>query len=86
MTMTKDQRLKRAETERKVELAKEFLERAISQRMAAGSWGKVTVIAIVEAGFCKEVQLDDCTVVRDLPLEKLQQIILPPLTEEQQLS
>lgn len=61
---------KREETERRIDLAVAFLQEAIAARMSAGTWGKVTIVAVVEAGFVKEVVLDDNTVIRDLPKDR----------------
>lgn len=69
--MAKSNEEKRAETERKLEIAVTFLQEVIASRMAAGTWGKVTIVAIVEGGYIKEVALDDHTVVRDIPTVKL---------------
>ncbi len=58
---------KLGETERKLELALGFLSQAITERLSAKTWGRITVVAIIEAGFIKEVQLEDSTIIRDLP-------------------
>lgn len=84
MANNRDNRIKAKETERKVEIASEFLIQAVTRRMKSGSWGRIEIIAVIEAGFVKEVQLDDRTVVRDLPEEKINQQSLPPLTENGQ--
>lgn len=69
--MAKSIEEKREETERKLDIAITFLQEVIASRMAAGTWGKVSIIATVEAGYIKEVSLDDHTVVRDIPTAKL---------------
>ena len=69
--MAKSNEDKRAETERKLEIAVTFLQEVIASRMSAGTWGKVTICATVEGGYIKEIALDDHTVVRDIPTAKL---------------
>lgn len=69
--MAKSIEEKREETERKLDIAITFLQEVIASRMAAGTWGKVSIIATVEGGYIKEVALDDHTVVRDIPAAKL---------------
>jgi hypothetical protein len=65
--MAKSDKERREDTERKLDIATTFLAEAIEARLRAGTWGKITVVAIVEGGFVKEVILSDDTIVRDIP-------------------
>lgn len=69
MARTEHDRLQ--ETKRKMELALAYLQEAIMNRAHAKTWGRISVIAVVEGGYIKEIHLDDNTVVRDLPTEKI---------------
>lgn len=57
---------KRRDTERKMEMAIEFIREAVVNRIGAGTWGRIVVSAIVENGFIKEIQLEDHTTIREV--------------------
>lgn len=64
--MNRDARRSR-ETDHKVALAVEALERLAADKQRRAAWGQVSVKLLWENGHLKTVEISDTTTIRDLP-------------------
>lgn len=65
------------ETLRKSAMAEAYFRERVRGHLKTGTWGTVTISAVMEAGYCKEVRLDDSAVVRKLDAERGQKDMPP---------